>query len=59
MINTMPIDMTNTISTNVSPNYDGKKARYETDCYILHTVLLVIIYNSCNRYFFLSLCKKK
>ena len=32
--------MTNTIATNVSINSDDKKVRY---CYILHTVLLVII----------------
>ena len=36
--------MTNTIATStVSINSDGKKVRYKTDCYILHTVLLVII----------------
>ena len=38
--------MTN-ISTNVtstmSTNSDGKRVRYKIDCYILHTVLLVII----------------
>ena len=32
--------MTNTIATNVSMNSDDKKVRH---CYILHTVLLVII----------------
>ena len=35
-------EMTNTIATNVSTNSDGKKVRYKMDCYILHTVLLVI-----------------
>ena len=39
--------MTNTIATNVmstsSINCQSKKVRYKTDCYILHTVLLVII----------------
>ena len=30
--------MTNTIATNVSINYDDK-----IDCYILHTIFLVII----------------
>ena len=55
----MPTDMTNIISTNVSPNYDGKKVRYKIDFYILHLVLLVIIYSSRNRYYFLSLCKKE
>ena len=36
-------EMTNTIATNVSTNSDGKKVRYKMDCYILHTVLLVIM----------------
>ena len=35
-------EKTNTIATNVSTNSDGKKVRYKMDCYILHTVLLVI-----------------
>ena len=35
--------MTNTIATStVSINSDGKNLRYKIDCYILHTVLLVI-----------------
>ena len=34
---------TNSIATNVSVNFDDKKVRYNIDCYILHTVLLVII----------------
>ena len=34
--------MTNTVTINVSTNSDGKKVRYKMDCYILHTVLLVI-----------------
>ena len=34
--------MTNAISTKPWKNYDGKKVRYETSCYIFHTVLLVI-----------------
>ena len=36
--------MTNNIARNVSINSDGKKVRYKIDCYILHTVLLVIIF---------------
>ena len=35
--------MTNTVTINVSTNSDGKKVRYKMDCYILHTVLLVIM----------------
>ena len=39
--------MTNTISTNVtstaSVNFSKKDVRYKIDCYISHTVLLVII----------------
>ena len=35
--------MTNTTSANVSINCQSKKVRYKIDCYILHTVLLVII----------------
>ena len=36
-------NMTNTISANVSTNSNGKKVRYKMDCYIFHTVLIVII----------------
>ena len=38
--------MTNTISTIVTstvPIHFDKKVRYSIDCYILHTVLLVIV----------------
>ena len=35
--------MTNTIATNLSINFNSKKAKYEIDFYILHIVLLVII----------------
>ena len=35
--------MTNVTATNGSKNSDDKKVRYKLDCYILHTVLLVII----------------
>ena len=35
--------ITNTIVTNVSINCHNKKVRYKVDCYILHTVLVVII----------------
>ena len=35
--------ITNTIATNVSINCHNKKVRYKTDCYIFHTVLVVII----------------
>ena len=31
------------VITNASINSDCKKVRYKMDCYILHTVLLVII----------------
>ena len=45
--NTIPTNVANTISTNItntmSTNDDGKKVRDKTDCYILSTVLLVII----------------
>ena len=34
--------ITNTIATNVSTNFEDKNVRYKVDCYILHTVLLVI-----------------
>ena len=36
-------EMTNTIATNGSINSDDKKVRYKINCYILHTILLVII----------------
>ena len=55
----MPTDMTNTISTNVSPNYGGKKVRYKIDFYILHLVLLVIIYSSRNRSLFPIIMQKR
>ena len=39
--------MTNTVTTNVistmSTNSEYKKVRYKMDCFILHTLLLVII----------------
>ena len=31
------------LPTDVSGNSDDKKVRYKIDCYILHTVLLMII----------------
>ena len=34
--------VTDIVSTNASINFDDKKVRYKMDCYILHTVLLVI-----------------
>ena len=44
------INVTNTISANVmstmSTNSDGKNVSYKIDCYILLTVLLVIIFYS-------------
>ena len=47
LTNTVPTFVANTISTNVtsmmSTNSYGKKVKYKIDCYILHTVLLVII----------------
>ena len=43
MTNTIPKNMTNTISPNVSTNSDDKEVKYQMDCYILYTVLLVII----------------
>ena len=36
--------ITNTIATNKSINSDDKKVRYKIDCYILHIVLLMIIF---------------
>ena len=35
--------LTNAVATNASINSDDKKVRYKIDCYILHTVILVII----------------
>ena len=35
--------MTNTIAINVSINSNDKKVIYNIGCYILHTVLLMII----------------
>ena len=43
MTNTVPTNLTNTLSINVSTNYDGKKVRSNMDCYILHSFLSVII----------------
>ena len=42
VIDTVSTKMTNTAS-NVSIIFDYQKIRYKIDCYILHTVLLVII----------------
>ena len=46
-IDSVSIKMTHTAPTNVtstaSINSDNKKVRYEMDCYILHSFLLVII----------------
>ena len=36
-------NVTNTLSANVSANSELKKVRYKMDCYIVHTILLVII----------------
>ena len=35
--------MINATATNISTNCHNKKIKYKVDCYILHTVLLVII----------------
>ena len=35
--------ITNTIATNVSINCHSKNVTHKTDCYIFHTVLLMII----------------
>ena len=43
MTNTIPKNMTNTISPNVSTNSDDKGVKCQMGCYILYTVLLVII----------------
>ena len=43
MLDIVSTKMANTIATNVPTNSDGKIVRYKMDCYILHTVLLVII----------------
>ena len=44
--NTIPTNVTKTIPTNVTSTLltasDDKKVKYKMDCYILHTVLLVI-----------------
>ena len=32
-----------TVTSTVTTNFCNKKVRYKMDCYILHTVLLVII----------------
>ena len=42
VIDIVSSNMTNATSTNAWTNYDGKKVKYETSCYIFHTVLLVI-----------------
>ena len=44
-MNIIPTKTTNSLATcTVSINSDGKKVRYEMDCYVLHTVLLAIIF---------------
>ena len=43
VIDIASLKMTNTIATNVSIIADDKKVRHKIDCYILHTILLVII----------------
>ena len=43
VMNIASTKITNTIATNVSINCHNKKVRYKVDCYILHTVLVVII----------------
>ena len=43
VMDTVSTEMTNTIATNVSINSDDKKVRYKINCYILHTILVVII----------------
>ena len=42
-MDTVSTRMTNTIVTNASINGHYKKVRYKMDCYILHTILLVIM----------------
>ena len=42
-MNIISTNMTNTVSTNVSPNSDGKKISCKIDFYILLTVLFLII----------------
>ena len=37
------INATDRISTNVSTNFQNKKARYKLYCYLLHIAFLVII----------------
>ena len=57
------INAADKVSTNVTStvpkHFYNKNLRYQMDCYILHTVLLVIIITIRNRYYLLSLCKKK
>ena len=57
------INAADKVSTNVTStvpkHFYNKNLRYKMDCYILHTVLLVIIITIRNRYYLLSLCKKK
>ena len=43
VMNIVSTKITNTIAANASINSDNKKVRYKIDCYILHTVLLVIV----------------
>ena len=43
VMNIVSTKITYTIAANASINSDNKKVRYKIDCYILHTVLLVII----------------
>ena len=40
--------------TNVSRNFDNKELRYKMDCYILHTLLLVIILQFTRIYFIIA-----
>ena len=43
VVDTVSIKTTKTVATNVQINSDDKKVRFKIDCYILHTVLSVII----------------
>ena len=43
VIDIVSIKMTNIIATNVTKNCHREKVRYKIDCYIFHTVLLVIM----------------
>ena len=49
--NTLSTNVTNILSKNVPStvpiNSDDKKVRYEIDCYISHTFLLVICFRNC------------